>query len=453
MPEASRFRFDGVEMVGDPTQLQVRPGPEGLTVVFDERGIEVIGADSGPHRILVWSDLRGVSVGVGAGLPGDHAVIPVDLVAWGHPIRFLMPVETPRPVQVDAFEQWLAGRSGPSEGPVPGLSAAPPRLPPPRPQPFPPPPYGRPPGGDPGDRTSWLPPSWPAPGSVPAGHVPAHRGRTPGGRRNRRWATLVVGLVLIAAGTGLAIALAGHDSHRTAVTPAPPQASPDQHLADQLMLTQSDLPEGWRVDSDTDSGDSQRLRTGERTITGAFARCVGINGEQAAVVLGGQAADQTAQVSSPVFVAPSSAANPGFFMELQTAANIVRTHHDEQSDFSLFSEPRYPECAAQAVASELQLGENDASGKDGRPGPATASTVALPAPAGEQLSALIVTFTISDQTNEVPVEVEAVTLGSARIEANLQAFAIGGQIPKGVLAHSVATFEERIAAGGKTAQV
>jgi hypothetical protein len=178
-----------------------------------------------------------------------------------------------------------------------------------------------------------------------------------------------------------------------------------------------------------------------------------VTGRQAATVLGGPAADQTARASSPVLVGPASSARPGFFVEVQTTATVVRTHRDEQDDFSVLTSPRYPQCAAVAVAGEVQLGENQASGRDGRPGPSVASPVALSAPAGEQLSGLLVDSSLSDLSNSVPVQVESVVVGSGRLEAGLEAFAVGGPLPAGVVADSVSRLEERVAAGGRSAQV
>jgi hypothetical protein len=265
---------------------------------------------------------------------------------------------------------------------------------------------------------------------------------------------LVGGLVLIVAGVGLAVGLGRRPGPTLVAAPTTTTPlAPDQRMAQALMLTQSDLPQGWRVDTVGDqAGSSPKLRSGEAQITRTFASCMGITAGQAGVVLGGEGGDQTAQASSPIFVGPASASQPGFFTELQTAASIVRTHGDEESNFSLFSRPRYLGCAARAVASELQLGENEASGTNGRPGPTSVSPVALPAPTGEQVSGLQITFSISDQANSVPVEVEVVTLGSDRIEADLEAFAIGGRIPAGVVSASVARFEERVAVSGRTAQ-
>ncbi len=220
------------------------------------------------------------------------------------------------------------------------------------------------------------------------------------------------------------------------------------------MLTRNDLPAGWRVSSGiAGPGNSPRVQTGESAITKDFARCMGISQSQASLALGGGAADQTAGTTSPVFLAPTSAESPGFALEVQTAANIVRSHQDEQGDFSLFGDPRYPQCAGTAVASETQLGADSSSGAHQPPGPASVTPVDLPAPAGEQVAGLLVSFTISDRSASVPVEVETVSLGDDRIEANLQALAIGGQIPEDVLAPSVSAFEQRVATGGRSAQV
>jgi hypothetical protein len=195
------------------------------------------------------------------------------------------------------------------------------------------------------------------------------------------------------------------------------------------------------------------MRSAESAITKAFARCMGITDQKGSVVLGGPASDQTAQTSSPVFVAPSSPEEPGFAFELQTAARIVRTHRNEQDDAALYANSRYPQCVATAVAAEVQLGANNASGQNDQPGPASATMVDLHAPAGEQLSGLIIAFTVSDRSMPVPVEVEAVSLGTGRIEADLQAFSIGGRIPTDVLAPSVSTFEQRVAGNGRSAVV
>jgi hypothetical protein len=214
------------------------------------------------------------------------------------------------------------------------------------------------------------------------------------------------------------------------------------------MLNRNDLPHGWTINTGASGSNSRQMRTAEAAIARAFAGCMGITDQQGAAVLGGPASDQTAQTSSPVFVAPASAQNPGFAVELQTTARIVRTRRNAQDDAGLYANARYPQCVATAVAAEVQLGANSASGQNDQPGPASASSVDLHAPAGEQFSGLLISFTVSDRSTTVPVEVEDVSLGTDRIEAGLQALSIGGQIPSDVLSSSVWTFEQRVASRG-----
>jgi len=143
----------------------------------------------------------------------------------------------------------------------------------------------------------------------------------------------------------------------------------------------------------------------------------------------------------------------GSALELQTAATVVHSHHDEQSDFSLFGNPRYPQCAAAASAAELQLGVDQTSGGHDRPGPASVSPVNFPGPVGVQESGLIVAFNVKDGPASLPVQVESISLGANRVEASLQVFAIGGQIPNTALTAALSTFEQRVASGGKSSVV
>ncbi len=132
---------------------------------------------------------------------------------------------------------------------------------------------------------------------------------------------------------------------------------------------------------------------------------------------------------------------------------MVRSHRDEQQDFALFSNPKYPQCAATASAEELQLGVNQTSGGGDQAGPATVTPVDLPGTSGEQLSGLLMAFTVEDGTATVPVQVESITLGAHRVEAGLEVFAIGGQIPSQALSASISTFERRVASGGASSVV
>jgi hypothetical protein len=262
----------------------------------------------------------------------------------------------------------------------------------------------------------------------------------------------VAAVVLLVGAAGLAVGLSTSGRGgptKQATAPAPTPVSSDQQLAQQLMLTRNDLPAGWRAARD-EGNDSSSLtvQRGQGQITRTLARCMGITEAQAAIVLGGRAADQTAQAASPIFVAPTSASRPGSALEMQTTAAIVRSHGDEESDFTLFDNPRYPQCVAAAAASQIQLGVDETTGRSDRPSSPTVSPVDLPGPAGVQTAALIVAFDVMDGSSSVPVEVEAISLGSQRIEGQLQVFAVGGQIPNDVLLTSVSAFQRRVADGG-----
>jgi hypothetical protein len=93
------------------------------------------------------------------------------------------------------------------------------------------------------------------------------------------------------------------------------------------------------------------------------------------------------------------------------------------------------------------------SGGHDQPGPATVSPIDLPGPIGVQEAGLIMAFRVEDGPASLPVQVESISLGANRVEASLQVFAIGGQIPNDALATAFSTFEQRVASGGKTSVV
>ncbi len=436
-PNGAVFRFHDVELSATTPSPS---GPDRVAVGVDDVGIEVFGPEPGRNQVIAWDDVDTLTFGVATPSPDGRVATPIDVHAAGQTIRLFIADDRVQTAQLSALEEWLAGwwelDTGREKGPA-SSSVAPP---PPTPM-FPvsggqgPPAYGPPP----------VPMYQPFdPYALP----PPRR------RRARRAVTLVLGITLLVAAAGLAFGLSGTTVQPTTTTFSPPRVSADQQLAGAVMLTQVDLPQGWTIDhSASGAGTSPSDRKAEMGITRDFAHCMGLTEQQGEVVLGGQAADQTAQASSPIFIGPSSATQTGASLELQTAAVVVRTRRDEQNDFSQLSNPKYPQCGADAMASEVQLGVNDASGQKQRPGPATASVVAGPAVGGVQQFSLITTFSVSDRTTSIPVEVEVVSVGSDRIEANLQAFAIGGLIPAHVLAASVSAFELRVASNGRNVVV
>jgi hypothetical protein len=416
--------FAGVVEVGEAKATTA--GEAALFLSFDQRGFEVVGPGPGQRRQVPWAAVARVSLGVTHACDHGGFVTPIEVETVEETSRFLLPSERPGSVPIHTLDRQLATWSTSDGNPGPPVAAP------------------APPGVGAYGPAAYGSGAYGVPPALAAG---SDRPRPVRPRRTRRKAMLVIGSALVVAGVGLALSLSHAGSGTPAGAPGAPRLSSDQRQADQLMLSRNDLPPGWTVNSASESN-SQQMRSAEAAIAKAFAGCMGITDQQGSVVLGGPAGDQTAQTSSPVFVAPASAQNPGFAFELQTTARIVRTHRDEQDDAALYANSRYPQCVATAVAAEVQLGANNASGQNDQPGPASASVVDLHAPAGEQLSGLLISFTVSDRSTPVPVEVEAVSLGTDRIEADLQAFSIGGDIPSDVLSPSLWTFEQRVASRG-----
>ncbi len=414
-------------------------GSAHLTLAFDERGVEISGSRPGERSVVPWSSVLRVSRGATERAPDGGSVTVIGIESPGRIMRFVVTSHRRDPIELAALADQIQRWSEVARPEVARPEVARPEV-------------ARAP--DPGLTSDGVP------------HVPVVASMSPvdpggrGGRvrgmprRTRRVAVLLVGLAFLISGVGLALALAASGPPPPVSAPATARPTPDQVLAQRLLLTRGDLPAGWTVSSDPSrAGSSPRVRSGESVITQTFARCMGISRSQASLALGGGATDQTAQTTSPVFLAPTSPDRPGFALELQTAGTVVRTDRDEQHDFSLFADPHYPQCAGAAVAAETQLGADGSSGMDEQPGPDSVTAVALSAPAGEQVAAVLVSFTVTDRSASVPVEVETVSLGHDRIEANLQALAIGGQIPSGVLASTVSAFEQRVVTDGQSAQV
>ena len=416
VPERTSFDFTGVEMVKGPPQVLAVPG--GLSVLFDDRGITISGQEPGQRHVMPWSDVQGVRFEDSPEGSSGHAVTPVEVDSNGTTVRLLVDGDRQESLVIAALESRVASwSSGVADGSTPD----------------------RTPSAEPAGTNGVTP----SPGDIPA----VNSSTRPPPARRRRLAALVAGVVLIGAGIGLAIGLsAGGPAGPPAVQPVS-----DQQLADAIMLTHADMPVGWKVAPATDdpSGD----QPGQAGITRAFGGCMGVSDRLAGTVLGGKAPDQTAQSSSPIFVAPPVPADNGFSLRLQTAASIVRTRRDEQHDLGLVANRRYPACAAKAIASELQLGVNSVSGTDDRPGPAAGEASSLPSLPGEQVWALHVHCDVSDHGAAVPVDVEVIVLGSGRIDADLEAFSIGGPIPDDVIFSTVAAFEERVATKGKGVQL
>jgi hypothetical protein len=439
---------------------------EGLTLVLDPAGVAILGPEPGSERRVDWSAVTAAWCGpVGRG-PDGRTVAPFDLTSSDRTIRFELDATRVSAAQLAALQadlpSWAPHAAAPPAPPAvasaPPVTPAPPVPPvaaPPPPAPVglptfmpPPPGYGPPPAVypapyPPGPPTAgpWPPGAYPSPAWGPQPVKPA---------RARRRTLLVSGAVLVVAGIGLALVLGVHHGRSPGHAAVAQPVSPDQHLADQLMLTTGDLPTGWTVAGRSGGGVAATPsgRAAQQQIEQTFVQCMGITPDQAATVLGGQASDQTAASSSPVFIGPSTGTSTPSGEELQTAAAIVRTHSDEQHDFALFTSPKFPQCNGAVTAAELQLGINGATGTTVPAGPVTATVVNLTAPAGEQVFGVTMSFDATDGTTTVPVVVDQLVVGSDRAEGQLVAFGLGGPFSGDVLSSTVATFEHRLADQG-----
>ncbi len=419
----SGFRLDGVSLIAVASE-----GPEtvdGLTLLFDAVGFVIVGPAPGASRRVEWSTVAGVEVGlVVSGTDGGIAT-PLDVSSAGKMVRFMLPASRVSPAQVSLLERRLARwRPGRSPQPVGELAPSPVGELAPS--------YGRPSIGPVG-------PGW---AIQPVDHLVEHARR-----RRRRVVGMSLSLLLVLVGVGIGVGLAttGQSPRSTTSITRP---SPDQQLARNTMLAQTDLPSGWQISSGGSGGTSASDRKAERQIAATFQKCMGVTADQATTALGGQSRDQTAQAQSPIFVGPAAGSVSGAATELQSTSAVVRTHADEKNDYAVYANPRYAQCNATAGAAEAQIGVNDTSGGHDKPGPAEGHVVSIPPFPGEQVLEVESTFTLNSGGQAIVVQDYQVLVAGDRVEASLGAFAVGTVFPTDVLSTSASTLEHRVASFG-----
>ncbi|MDQ1360508.1 MAG: hypothetical protein QOJ44_885 [Acidimicrobiaceae bacterium] len=450
MESTSGFRLDGVSLIGDPRQAPETV--DGLTLLFDAVGFVIVGPAPGASRRVEWSALAGVVVGlVVSGTDGGIAT-PLDVTSAGRTVRFLLPAGRVSQVQVSLLErrllQWR-GPEGRGGGPAWDTTA---------PGPWPlPGSWAQPAGGTAGPGPgSWPPPTgrparsygYPTMGPVHSGwaiqpidHLAEHSRR-----RRRKFVGMSLSMLLVLVGVGIWVGLATTDQSSRSTT-SNTRPSPDQQLAQNTMLAQTDLPSGWQVSPGGAGGTSAADQKAERQIAIAFQKCMGVTAEQATTALGGQSKDQTAQAQSPIYVGPTPG-SAGAATELQSTSAVVRTHADETSDYAVYANPRFPQCNAVAGAASAQIGVNDGSGGHDKPGPAEGHVVAISPFPGEQLLEVESTFTLNSGGQPIVVQDYQILVASDRVEASLGAFAVGTVFPTDVLSASASTLEHRVASVG-----
>lgn len=376
----------------------------GLTLVVGTGGIAVLGPGPGHRRDIAWSSLEAARVVVPAGRRRDASPVLV-LTSGSRTVHFLLPAGSDRSV-LDRLSWWVALWSAPDE---PVAAAA-----------------------DHGDGTAHR----------------RQRGRR--GGRTRQRALLAAGLTLLVAGLGLGVVQTVVPAGRSVRGTFGPRTAglSDQQLADRLVLTQADVPAGWHVAPDPASQlpPTAHDRSVLASVTDTFARCLGVSPTRGATVLGDRGPDQTAQRSSPVFTGPTSGAPAG--LELQTSVAIVRTHADEVADLGPVTSPGFPGCVGTALAAEMQLGVDDVTGGSGTPSGVVGVPVTLPPVPGLQVTGVSATFDLAEGTGPVPVVAGEVVLGTGRVEAQLQLFAVGAAFPSTAFRGALLALEARLVTGG-----
>jgi hypothetical protein len=455
----SGFQLDGVSLIGDPALGA--PVTEGLTLLFDATGFVIVGPEPGASRRVQWSAVARAAVGlVVAGTDGGIAT-PLDVTASGRTVRFLLPAPRVSQAQVwllaHRLLEWMGAR-----GPEPsGVEPPPGSWPSPGP-------WSRAPVGPqaatwppsaPGRWGATMGPPWtggqpprfadPTMGTAESGwalepidHLAEHSRR-----RRRKIVGMTLSMLLVLSGVGVWAGLAATEQSSSPPT-ATTQPSPDQQLARNAMLDESDLPAGWQASTGDSGGTSNTDQKAEQQIEKTFQACMGVSADQANTVLGGQSKDQTAQAQSPIFVGPGAGSSAGAATELQSSAAVVRTHADETSDYAIYSNPRFPQCNAVAGAAEAQIGLNDSSGDNDQPGPAEGHAVPIAPFPGEQLLEVESTFTLNTSGQAVVVQNYQIVVAGDRVEASVGAFAVGTGFPSDVLSGSVSTLEHRVASEG-----
>ncbi len=479
VPEADTFRFDGVDQPGGPDD---RPDRRNMTLVFDERGIETSGRETRHHAFVPWSQVVGVTFGAEVDGPDGGVETPIEVESTGGPAHYVVRSDHPLAVMVPALEEqvsrWAAATPDEpdptaSSGLVTAWAPPPPRHPPPVAQPA-----AQPAG--PGAPSPWPPPAAVDPALAgfllappglesPTGHPrpvpysvgpygpdgapadPAHRKRTHR-KRTHRTATLVVALCLLVSGIGLAVGLSlssatggqevGDGSRPPDRSATGPGADADQSRSPRRLAgghrcrRRSDIarraagpgsdhpgPGPVHGDHEGSGGHGPRWPGARPDGSGRLADLHSSHGVRVRRV-GGGAPDGGDRGPQP-----------------PRRAGRLRPLPQRQ----------VPAVRGDGVGGRAPTGRGPDLG--GNRAARTGHRVARYAARFDRRRAVRPADGVHRESGEasVPVQVESISLGSDRVEASLQVFAIGGTIPD--VSASFSTFEQRVASGGKSSEV
>ena len=302
-----------------------------------------------------------------------------------------------------------------------------------------PPIYGVPTYGAPGAYPGW-------PGrddwAIATPHAP---------RRRRRWLVIViVVVVLAAAAAGLAIGLTGSTSS------APPVSHPDgdRQVAQQIALTQGDLPSGWTVDHSSDGPLSGLLSTGNSALTPAeqqqaetistqYEGCMGIPASEDRI-FGSAGAIPTAQAASPAFAAPGAAES----VEAGSTVDMFARPAAVQADEAQISAAGFPRCFGAALGQLLTAGSSTGTSSSVLIGTPQVQALTLAQQAGVRTVGVDLVIPVVHSGTSTPLQFGVVLIDGGRAEATLVTFASPGTFPSALTASLAGTLAAHVAAYG-----
>lgn len=471
----------------------------GLRLRMDAAGLTITGPHPESVRIVAWSEMVGARCAPTSA--GAHARRAIELVATigGRQVRWLIPLAQLPVERAAALDHVLRGLTPPLATPEPARSlltfpgahrgGAPLHLfaVAPSPPPVIEPSIGLddaravisrtapggpddPPSGPPASpsldvRFDGPPPSWldPGPGGYPL--APAQRaGAPPSGHRRAAPSTqpLVVALValvvvLLVGGVVLYVS-AGTTSHPRAATGsggANPAAG-DHQVAQQINITQQDLPVDWTVDASSgplngffgshDAGSlplSGGQRQAQTRADQKFARCLQVSSSRDGTFLG-STADPSAQAVSPVFEAPGAATT-----EVASETAVFPSAASVSEDLAEISNPRFSFCFGATIAQLLIQSAKVSGGAAGASiGTPQVQALTLPQLRGTTAEGVSLSVPVVTPTVSVTFELGFFFVGGGRVQSTLITFSAPGIFPVAVSDSLVSTLEKNVAAEG-----
>jgi hypothetical protein len=260
------------------------------------------------------------------------------------------------------------------------------------------------------------------------------------------WLLIGLGVVVLAGGVALAIALS------TGTTSPATASAEDRAKAGSVNLVRGDVPEAWGQDSTATAPLAGLLGTAPastptaadkkayRTVVAEYQSCMG---ETDAVdrVFGAAGVSPLAQIPS----APYGLVTSSSYVEAGTVTQIYATSGEVASDLTQIRSSRFPTCFGQAIGRFI-LTSTD-------PTEATAAVVItpqlLPSPLGVHVTGADTTLSLPSGSTTLPVEIGTTMLVTGRYEQTLYTFSTPNAFPADLRGRLVAVLAGRLVAPGR----